>query len=295
MKIVRRPDWLKKQVRPSAHAEMERLLGELRLNTVCQEAGCPNITECFRQKQATFLILGRACTRSCTFCSVVRSAPLPVDPGEPARVASAVARLGLDHVVITSPTRDDLSDGGAEAFAETVAAIRHWSPAARIELLVPDFKGCRSSIARICHVGPDVIGHNVETVPRLYSVRRGASYRRSLDVLSAAKELAPTTPTKSGLMLGLGEGLDEVREVLADLKGAGCSYISLGQYLPPSRKHQPVVEFILPGTFDLLKREALGMGFAHVESGPYVRSSYHASDYAIEETGATRTIPGASP
>ena len=197
-------------------------------------------------------------------------------------------------MVITSPTRDDLPDGGAEPYAETVAAIRHWSPAARIELLVPDFQGCRSSIARICHAGPDVIGHNVETVPRLYSVRRGASYRRSLDVLSAAKELAPATPTKSGLMLGLGEGLDEVREVLADLRGAGCSYISLGQYLAPSRKHQPVVAFIPPGTFDLLKREALGLGFAHVESGPYVRSSYHASDYAIEETGENRTIPGPS-
>ncbi len=290
MKIARRPEWLKKQIRPSAHAEMERLLGELKLNTVCQEAGCPNITECFGQKQATFLILGRACTRHCTFCSVERSAPLPVDPGEPARVASAVARLGLDHVVITSPTRDDLSDGGAGAYAETVAAIRHWSPAARIEILVPDFQGRRSSIARICHAGPDVIGHNVETVPRLYSVRRGASYRRSLDVLAVARELAPGTPTKSGLMLGLGEDLDEVREVLADLKGAGCSYISLGQYLPPSRKHQPVVKYIPPETFDLLKGEALRMGFAHVESGPYVRSSYHASDYAVGEKGATLPI-----
>lgn len=281
MKIARKPEWLQKQVRLGAHADMERLLGELRLNTVCQEARCPNVTECFRQKQATFLILGTACTRLCTFCSVEKGAPLPVDPGEPARVAAAVAHLELAYVVITSPTRDDLPDGGAALYADTVTAIRRHSPATRIELLVPDFQGSRSSIARIAAAGPDVIGHNLETVPRLYAIRPGARYRRSLEVLTTAKEMAPATPTKSGLMLGLGEGLDEVRAVLADLKEAGCSYISLGQYLAPSLRHQPVVDFIPPEIFDRLRREALQLGFAHVESGPYVRSSYHASDYAI--------------
>ena len=283
MKIARKPEWLRKRFRPSAHAEMERLLGELRLNTVCQEARCPNVTECFRQKQATFLILGTACTRFCTFCSVVKGAPLPVDPGEPARVAEAVARLELAHVVVTSQTRDDLPDGGAAVYAATVEAIRRRSPATRIELLISDFQGSRSSIARIGDAGPDVIGHNLETVPRLYAIRPGAGYRRSLEVLTTAKELASAIPTKSGLMLGLGEDLDEVRGVLADLKEAGCSYISLGQYLAPSRQHHPVVEFIPPETFGLLRREALHLGFAHVESGPYVRSSYRASDYAIEE------------
>ena len=281
MKIARKPEWLRKQIRPSAHAEMERLLVELRLNTVCQEARCPNVTECFGQRQATFLILGTACTRLCTFCSVAKGAPLPVDPGEPARMAAAVARLELAHVVITSPTRDDLPDGGAAVYAATVKAIRRLSPATRIELLVPDFQGRRSSIARIGEAGPDVIGHNLETVPRLYSIRPGADYRRSLEVLTTAKELSPATPTKSGLMLGLGERLDEVRDALADLKEAGCSYISLGQYLAPSRRHLPVVDFISPETFGHLRREALQLGFAHVESGPYVRSSYHASDYAI--------------
>ncbi|MGB7972184.1 MAG: lipoyl synthase [Candidatus Deferrimicrobiaceae bacterium] len=284
MKIARKPEWLQKQVRPAAHAEMEQLLEALRLNTVCQEARCPNVTECFRQKQATFLILGTACTRLCTFCSVAKGAPLPVDPGEPARVAAAVAHLALSHVVITSPTRDDLPDGGAAVYAATVTAIRRRSPSTRIELLIPDFQGNRSSIARIADAGPDVIGHNIETVPRLYVIRPGAGYRRSLEVLSTAKAVSSATPTKSGMMLGLGESLDEVRGVLADLKEAGCSYISLGQYLAPSRRHRSVAEFIPPGKFVLLKREALQMGFAHVESGPYVRSSYHASAYAIGES-----------
>ena len=295
MRIARKPEWLKKQVHLGAHAEMDRLVGELRLNTVCREARCPNITECFRRKQATFLILGTACTRRCTFCSVEKGAPIPVDPGEPARVAAAVGHLELAHVVITSPTRDDLPDGGAALYAATVTAIRRHSPATRIELLVPDFQGSRSSIARIAEAGPDVIGHNLETVPRLYAIRPGAIYRRSLEVLTAAKEFAPATPTKSGLMLGLGEGIDEVRAVLADLKEAGCSYISLGQYLAPSRKHQPVTDFLPPETFDLLRREALDLGFAHVESGPYVRSSYHASDYAVGECGPRTSIPGYPP
>lgn len=279
--IERRPEWLRKKLSPAAHAGMEKMLGELRLNTVCQQALCPNITECFRRKQATFLILGAVCTRLCSFCNVQKATPLPPDADEPGRVAEAVRRLGLAHVVVTSPTRDDLPDGGGGAYADTVAAIRAVSPATRIELLVPDFRGARGSVLRVVESGPDVFGHNVETVPRLYAIRSGADYRRSLDVLSMSCEAAPGIPTKSGIMLGLGETPDEVRAVMTDLRGAGCAYLSIGQYLAPSRKHQPVAAFIPPDTFDRLRDEALGMGFSHVESGPYVRSSYHAADYAV--------------
>jgi lipoic acid synthetase len=277
--IERRPAWLQKKMSPSAHADMERMLGELRLHTVCQQALCPNITECFRQGQATFLILGAACTRRCSFCNVSKETPLPPDPGEPERVAEAVLRLGLSHVVITSPTRDDLEDGGAEVYSSTVGAIRRASPKTRIELLVPDFLGKRKSVLRVLESGPDIFGHNLETVPRLYDIRHGAEYRRSLRVLAMAAEMAPGIPTKSGVMLGLGETQDEVRKVLIDLRGVGCAYVSLGQYLAPGRQHHPVAEFIAPETFDLLRGEALSMGFSHVESGPYVRSSYHASAY----------------
>ncbi len=279
MKIVRKPDWLQKRVNPAAHAEMEQLLGGLGLHTVCQEALCPNISECFRQKQATFLILGKACTRLCTFCNVTKAKPLPLDQEEPVRVAAAIAQLGLNHVVITSPTRDDLPDGGAAAYALTVAAIRRGAPIARIELLVPDFNGNLTALEQVVASGPDIFGHNVETVPRLYAIREGADYQRSLEVLGKAMKLAPAIPTKSGVMLGLGETLDEVRQVMADLLSVGCSYLSLGQYLAPSRHHQPVVEFIPPETFDLLREEGLRMGFRHLESGPYVRSSYHAGEY----------------
>lgn len=279
MKITRKPEWLQKRISPGSHAAMEQLLGDLRLHTVCQEALCPNISECFRQKQATFLILGNACTRLCTFCNVRQVTPLPVDPEEPGRVAAAVARLGLAHVVITSPTRDDLQDGGARHYAATVTAIKAVSPGTRIELLLPDFQGDRDSLFAVTAVNPGIIGHNLETVPRLYHIRRGADYRRSLDLLAASREIAPAIPTKSGIMLGLGERLEEVREVMADLRGVGCSYLSIGQYLAPSRLHQQVVEFVKPEVFEQLKSEALELGFCHVESGPYVRSSYHAGDY----------------
>jgi lipoic acid synthetase len=275
----RRPEWLRKKLSPAAHAGMEAMLGELRLNTVCQQALCPNITECFRRRQATFLILGTACTRLCSFCNVDKSAPLPPDPGEAGRVAEAVRRLGLGHVVVTSPTRDDLPDGGAGAYADAVAAIRAVSPATRIELLVPDFLGARESVLRVVESRPDVFGHNVETVPRLYAIRSGADYRRSLRVLSMAREAASGIPAKSGIMLGLGETDDEVRAVMADLREAGCAFLSIGQYLAPSRKHRPVAAFIPPDAFDRLRDDALGMGFSHVESGPYVRSSYHAAEY----------------
>lgn len=280
--MVRKPEWLQKRVNPREQAGMRALLGELRLNTVCQQALCPNISECFRCGQATFLILGRHCTRHCSFCNVDKSQPEPVDGGEPARVASAVARLGLSHVVITSPTRDDLPDGGAALYAATVAAIRAASPAARIEPLIPDFQGDRQSLATVMAAGPDIIAHNVETVPRLYHIRSGADYGRSLDLLRACRELAPETPAKSGIMLGMGETRDEVVQVLGDLRGAGCVYLSIGQYLSPSRNHYPVQEYVRPEVFDELRENALGMGFSHVESGPYVRSSYHAGQYLTD-------------
>lgn len=279
MEITRKPPWLQKKVRPGAHAEMDRLVGDLRLNTVCREACCPNITECFSRQQATLLILGAACTRRCSFCSVAKEAPLPPDPGEPARVAEAVVRLGLRHVVITSPTRDDLPDGGAAHFAATVAAVRQSSPATAVELLIPDFGGCRKALAAALLSGPDILGHNLETVPRLYAIRQGSDYRRSLSLLARVRELAPELKTKSGLMVGLGETEEELCAVFAELREAGCSYLSIGQYLAPGRSHAPVREFVPPERFDRYRERALALGFAHVESGPYVRSSYLAEQY----------------
>ncbi len=280
MKIERKPEWLRKKVNPGDQSDMRRLLGELRLNTVCQQAMCPNISECFSCGQATFLILGRNCTRQCSFCNVDKTVPLPVDNDEPQRVAQAVARLRLAHVVITSPTRDDLTDGGAGEYAETVAAIRRASPATRIELLIPDFQGRHESLETVVASRPDIIAHNLETVPRLYHIRSGADYARSLEVLRICGELAADIRTKSGIMLGMGEREDEVLMVFNDLRQAGCGYLSIGQYLAPSRRHQPVLEYIRPEVFDSLRDKAMGMGFLHVESGPYVRSSYHAGQYA---------------
>lgn len=280
MNIQRKPEWLRKKINPGDQGEMRKLLGELRLNTVCQQALCPNISECFACGQATFLILGRNCTRLCSFCNVEKSPPLPVDGGEPVRVGEAVARLKLAHVVVTSPTRDDLPDGGASIYAATVAAIRSSSPATRIELLIPDFQGSVASLEVVAASHPDIIAHNVETVPRLYQIRSGADYRRSLDVLRSCAALAPELRTKSGIMLGMGEEEEEVLEVLRDLRDVGCSYLSIGQYLAPSRLHYPVREYVPPERFESLRLQALEMGFSHVESGPYVRSSYHAGKYA---------------
>lgn len=280
MKIQRKPEWLRKRANPGDQAGMRQLLGELRLNTVCQQALCPNISECFSCGQATFLILGRNCTRLCSFCNVEKKAPLPVDEGESGRVAEAVFRLKLSHVVITSPTRDDLPDGGASVYAATVAAIRAVSPAVRIELLIPDMQGDHISLAVVSTSRPDIIGHNVETVPCLYHIRDGADYRRSLEVLRISKELAPEIKTKSGIMLGMGEAEKDVLEVFRDLRSVDCDYLSIGQYLAPSRAHFPVQEYIPPVRFDELRRAALELGFLHVESGPYVRSSYHAGEYA---------------
>lgn len=279
MKIERKPEWLQKKSNLGDQAGMRRLLGELRLNTVCEQALCPNISECFGCGQATFLILGRNCTRLCSFCNVEKSIPLPVDDDEPGRVAEAVMRLNLSHVVITSPTRDDLPDGGAVLYAATVAAIRSASPETRIELLIPDFRGERATLEVVTSSNPDILGHNVETVPRLYSIRSGSDYHRSLDVLKICGELAPDIRTKSGIMLGMGEKGDEVLRLFADLRKTGCSYLSIGQYLAPSRVHYPVQEYIKPEIFDEFREVALKLGFVHVESGPYVRSSYHAGQY----------------
>jgi len=279
MQIRRKPHWLQKKVSPADHADMDRLLGSLRLNTVCREASCPNISECFRQKQATLLIMGKECTRSCSFCNVSANAPSPLDADEPERVANAVTIMELQHVVITSPTRDDLPDGGAGHFAATVAAIRKASPHTVIELLVPDFQGNMQSLATVTAAKPHILAHNIETVPRLYSIRAGADYRRSLELLKSAKEAAPAIPTKTGLMLGLGESAEEVTATLMDIRATGCDFLSVGQYLAPSRNHFPVAGFIEPAEFDRYREKALALGFAHVESAPYVRSSYHADRY----------------
>lgn len=280
MKMQRKPEWLRKKVPQGEQAAMRGLLSELKLNTVCQQALCPNISECFSCGQATFLILGRDCTRQCSFCNVDKAPrPQPPDPDEPRRVAEAVVRLKLSHVVITSPTRDDLRGGGAAHYAATVVAIRTASAGTAVELLVPDFGGDKTGLALVLAEKPAVLAHNLETVPRLYAVRTGADYQRSLDLLQTAAELAPAIPAKSGIMLGLGEEFDEVRAVMRDLRKVGCSYLSLGQYLAPSKRHQPVVAYIPPQQFDQLRDEALALGFRHVESGPYVRSSYHAANY----------------
>lgn len=279
MDIALKPEWLRKKVNPADQNKMRNLLGELRLNTVCQQALCPNISECFSCGQATFLILGRNCTRLCSFCNVEKTTPQPVDSDEPARVAEAVARLNLAHVVITSPTRDDLPDGGAAIYAAAVTAIRMLSPDTRIELLIPDLQGSVVDLETVIAARPDIIAHNVETVPRLYHIRSGSDYERSLELLQRSAGMAPELHTKSGIMLGLGELEQEVLQVFADLRRAGCVYLSIGQYLAPSRKHYPVQEYVRPELFELLRLQAVEMGFSHVESGPYVRSSYHAGKY----------------
>ncbi|HPX61447.1 MAG TPA: lipoyl synthase [Deltaproteobacteria bacterium] len=277
---LRKPDWLRKKICASDQTAMRGLLAELQLNTVCQQALCPNISECFGCGQLTFLILGRNCTRQCRFCNVDKSLPEAVDHGEPLRVAEAVARLGLGHVVITSPTRDDLDDGGAGHFATTILSIRKESPGTRIEVLIPDFKGSCKGLKAVLEAVPDILAHNLETVPRLYHIRSGADYDRSVALLRRCRDLAPHVRAKSGIMLGLGETREEVLAVFADLREAGCTYLSIGQYLAPSRRHFPVQEYVHPDVFDNMREAALQRGFSHVESGPYVRSSYHAADYS---------------
>ncbi len=277
--VTRKPEWLRKKIRPSALGEVETLLAKGRLHTVCEEAMCPNITECFAKKQATFLILGNQCTRACSFCNVSKGHPLPVDPGEPGRVAEAVAAMGLRHVVITSPTRDDLDDGGAGHFARTVAAIKAQDASVRVELLIPDFRENVAALETVATSGAEIVGHNLETVPRLYHVRKGAAYDRSLRVLQRLHELNPTIATKSGIMLGLGEKEEEVLRLMEELLATGCRLLSIGQYLAPSPEHAPVVEYVEPERFDFFREIGLAMGYDYIQSSPYTRSSYMADEY----------------
>ncbi len=276
----RKPAWLRLRA-PAAGVltEMEGLLRSAALETVCESARCPNIGECFGRKTATFLILGRICTRGCAFCAVQSGLPASPLGSEPEAVAEAARRLGLRYLVITSVTRDDLADGGALHFARTVGAVREALPETLVELLVPDFGGSVSALETVVRAGPDVLGHNLETVPRLYpDVRRGASYERSLELLARAKELAPEVRTKSGLMLGLGETEEEVFSVLRDLRAAGCDFLTLGQYLQPRAEKLPVVEYVRPEVFKAWGRSAAAMGFHHVVSSPLARSSYRAEE-----------------
>ena len=277
-----KPPWLNKKISLRQCAEVKTLLKDLNLNTVCEEALCPNMGECFNKKQATFIILGSICTRACGFCAVTKGVPLPVDMDEPSRIAQAVKKLGLTHLVLTSVTRDDLIDGGASAFAETVFFLRSENKKIIIETLIPDFNADKQALAVLANAKPDIISHNMETVSRLYKDIRptGASYSRSLEVLRILKNIAPAIPLKSGFMFGLGEKEEEVLNAFDDLIKAGCSYLSIGQYLAPSIKHIPVKEYLAPEIFKKYEAEAYKRGFTYVKSGPYVRSSYAAADYS---------------
>jgi lipoic acid synthetase len=277
MKSMHKPEWFRKVIRPRDLVEMRRLIMEYKLNTVCEEAACPNRGECYRNKTLTVMILGRNCTRNCTFCNVESKKPTAVDDDEPTRVAEALSELSLDYVVITSVTRDDLEDGGSGHFARTIRAVREKNPETVLEVLVPDFV---HAIGTVVGEKPEVISHNVETVPRLYqSVRPQAHYEKSLSLLALVKETDPEIFTKSGLMAGLGETYEEIIGVMRDLRAVGCDVLTIGQYARPSRSHIEVSEWIHPSTFDRYREEAQELGFLHVESGPYVRSSFHAADF----------------
>ncbi len=277
------PDWIK--VRAPVSAEYFRtraILAELKLHTVCQEACCPNIGECFSHRTATMMLMGDVCTRNCPYCAVAHGKVQPLDHDEPARVAEAVKALGLQHVVVTSVDRDDLSDGGAGHFAATAREIKALAPAARVEVLVPDFRGSRSSVETVVDSPVDVFNHNIETVPRLYKrARPGGDYARSLEVLAHARRrgISRGLLTKTGIMLGLGEEVGELTAVMSDLRDVKCDILTLGQYLRPSRDHLPVQRYVRPAEFAELRAQALAMGFRHVESGPLVRSSYHAWEH----------------
>jgi len=275
------PEWLKKKIPGCGDAQGTRnLIGDLGLNTVCSSARCPNQGECYSRRTATFLILGGVCTRNCRFCAVDKGIPPPPDPMEPQKVAVAVAALGLEHAVITSVTRDDLTDGGACHFVATIKAIRETSPEATIEVLTPDFKGLLRPVDMISSALPEVYNHNLETVPRLYRrVRPGAGYRRSLTLLERVKIKQPRIKTKSGIMLGLGESYNEVIKVMADLRSVDCDIITIGQYLSPSERHLEVQEFVRPEVFQSYRDTALKMGFRNVACGPFVRSSYKAGEF----------------
>ena len=277
---IPRPQWLRAPARGGEnYQELRSLVARLRLHTVCESAACPNVGECWNHRTATFMILGNVCTRRCGFCAVGKGAPLAVDTDEPRRVAEAAEALGLRYAVITSVNRDDRKDGGAELFALTIRAIRERLPECRVEVLIPDFQGSHAAMDMVLAAAPDVLNHNTETVPRLYrQVRLGARYERSLDILAYAKSARPEIPTKSGLMLGLGETPEEALGVMRDLRAHQVEILTLGQYLRPTLKHLPVIRYVPPEEFAEFRRQGQEMGFRHVEAGPLVRSSYHAAE-----------------
>lgn len=279
-KPKKRPDWLKAPAPAGENfAELKSLVERLRLNTVCSSAACPNMGECWNHRTATFMILGNFCTRRCGFCAVQKGAPLPVEYDEPQRVAEACEALGLRYAVVTSVNRDDLADGGSSAFAMTILAIRERIPGCRVEVLVPDFQGEEAALRTVVEAAPDVLNHNIETVPRLYKqVRMGARYERSLELLARAKAMNSAIPTKSGLMVGLGESNEEVIGTLRDMRAHGVEIATIGQYLRPTPMNLPVLRYVTPAEFAEFKCAGLEMGFSHVESGPLVRSSYHAHE-----------------
>jgi lipoic acid synthetase len=284
-----KPSWLRARAPMGDNFhQLKQLARGLGLHTVCESAQCPNIGECWNHRTATFMLLGDICTRRCGFCAVPKGKPEAIDWAEPSRVAEAVATLGLKHAVVTSVNRDDDNVGGATVFAETIREIRRLTPDCRVEVLIPDFQGLEEPLRIVLDAQPDVLNHNTETVPRLYrAVRSGARYQRTLDLLANAKRISPKMVTKSGVMVGLGEAMDELVEVFRDLGKRGVDILTVGQYLRPSKDHLPIARFYTPDEFVQLKAEALRFGFRHVESGPLVRSSYHAHEQA-ESTAAPR-------
>ena len=285
-----KPAWLKVRAPGSPnYVRLKELMRGLRLHTVCEEAHCPNIGECWHHGTATFMIMGDVCTRACGYCNVAHGAPLTLDPHEPENLSRAVDALGLAYVVVTSVDRDDLPDFGAGAFAATVNAIHQRRPDCKVEVLIPDFQGHESSLKTVLDAEPDILNHNTETVPRLYRIARpGGRYPRALQLLDRARQMAPNIPTKTGIMVGLGETRDEVIEVLRDLRRIDCQILTIGQYLRPSIAHLPMIRYYTPEEFRDFKAIALDLGFGHVESGPLVRSSYHAHEQA---ESFTRTAP----
>ncbi|HLZ71671.1 MAG TPA: lipoyl synthase [Dehalococcoidia bacterium] len=290
-----KPPWLKVRFPGGPnYLRLKQLMQAQRLHTVCEEAHCPNVGECWEAGTATFMILGDVCTRACGYCAVTSGRPGPLDLEEPFRVAQAVRQMGLTHAVITSVDRDDQADGGAGLFAETIRWIRRLAPQTTVEVLIPDFGGNWEALATVMAAQPEILNHNVETVPRLYRrARSKGSYPRCLELLRRAKDLDPGTISKTGMMVGLGETWPEISAVMQDLRGVGCEVLTIGQYLRPSEKHLPLARYYPPEEFDELRAEALALGFSHVESGPLVRSSYHAERQVMGNLRRRQTLPDA--
>lgn len=289
----RKPSWLKVKAPGSPnYLRLKRLVQDQRLHTICEEAHCPNIGECWEQLTATFLILGDICTRNCGFCAVTHGKPTELDLAEPDRVAQAIQRLGLEHAVITSVNRDDQADGGSAIFAAAIRRIRELSPGCGVEVLIPDFRGNEAALRTVVEAAPDILNHNMETVPRLYrEVRPGSRYEQSLELFAKARRMAPALVTKSGIIVGFGEERGELLKTMADLRDVDCDILTLGQYLRPSRQHLPIIRYYTPEEFRELKAIGEGMGFKYVEAGPLVRSSYHARGQ-IEEVNEKRRAEG---